>query len=219
MSIDTTIHDSALLIVDMQNDFVHPDGAAVRRSGEPDFAREMVPRLVGFLGAARQVGLRVIHARTQHSPWSLTPGSSTALKQQKAPIAFPGSWGAEFHAGLEPRSSADWQPPAHEFVVTKHRASAFIGTDLDMILRAQGIRRLFVAGVGTSTCVEATARDGAGLDYDVVVLSDCVACRELDRHEYSLRVMAATVGTVMSAAEITAAWQEAGLLARAAAAV
>jgi ureidoacrylate peracid hydrolase len=207
----TSIDASALLIVDMQNDFTHPDGAAVRRGGEPGFAQDMIPRLVTFLAAARHVGLPVIHARTQHSPWSTKPGSNSALKQKNARIAFPGSWGAEFTPGLEPRSSADWQPPVHEFVITKHRASAFIGTDLDMILRAQAIHRLFVAGVGTSACVEATARDGANLDYDVVVVSDCTACRALHRHEYSLCVMGETVGTVVSSAEIMASWREAGL--------
>ena len=78
-----------------------------------------------------------------------------------------GSWGSEFYAGL--------QPLPGDLVVTKHRYSAFIGTDLDMLLRARGFKSLLITGVGTGMCVFHTLTVGFMLDYYITLVEDCCA--------------------------------------------
>ena len=78
-----------------------------------------------------------------------------------------GSWGSEFYAGLQPLSG--------DLVVTKHRYSAFIGTDLDMLLRARGFKSLLITGVGTGMCVFHTLTVGFMLDYYITLVEDCCA--------------------------------------------
>ena len=73
-------------------------------------------------------------------------------------ICAPGTWGAEYYPGFEPRDVPDGQPGRTEYVVTKHRYSGFIGTDLDLILRSLEVKSLIMVGVASNNCVEATAR-------------------------------------------------------------
>jgi nicotinamidase-related amidase len=93
-----------------------------------------------------------------------------------------GSWGQRFVDGL--------QPEGDEPVVRKHRSSGFVGTNLDLVLRASRIETTVVIGVMTEGCVESTARDAAFYDYYVVLTSDCMASDVLAWHEASLTTMA-----------------------------
>jgi ureidoacrylate peracid hydrolase len=83
-------------------------------------------------------------------------------------------------------------------VVKKWRSSAFVGTNLDMVLRCNGIKTLVVTGDVTQGCVESTARDASFHDYYVVVLEDCVATYEHDLHEASLKVLRTRVDVTPS---------------------
>ncbi len=176
---------AALLLVDMQNDFCHEAGAVAARGGDVSLVQAMAPTLRDFLGCAREAGLPIIHIRTHHSPWTNSASWVTRHRSRKVVQCFPGSWGAEFYEGCEPRSDEAWTPGGHEYVVTKHRYSAFIDTDLDLVLRSQGIQTLIVGGTTTDTCVESTARDGFMNDYAIVLLADCTAAASKEVHEAS----------------------------------
>ena len=91
-----------------------------------------------------------------------------------------GTWGAEF--------SPEVAPEPGEPVVTKHRSSAFRNTDLDMILRSNGIETVVVIGEQTPGCIEATYRDAAYHDYYNVLIEDCVAAFDPEQHEASLLI-------------------------------
>jgi ureidoacrylate peracid hydrolase len=203
---------AALVIVDMQNDFCHPDGAEAALGANVGLVGEMAPRLVAFVAEARAVGLRMIFVRTLHSPWTNSPvwegrgGGRHARSEVR--VCLPGTWGAEFYAGLEPRQSADWQPAHHDYVVTKHRYSAFVDTDLDIVLRAQHIETLLMAGTASNGCVEATAYMGFMRDYAVVYLSDCTAASTEARHAEALQRVRSWA-TVASSADVVAAWARA----------
>ena len=165
---------AALIVVDMQNDFCDSNGAVAQHGGDPSLIQEMAPRLLRLLASARQVCLPIVHIRTHHSPWT---DSESWIGRFPTPrtLCYPGSWGADYYAGFEPRADAAWTPGCHEYVVTKHRYSGFVGTDLDQILRSHGIRSVIMTGEATNVCVETTARDAFMRDYFIAFVSDCTA--------------------------------------------
>jgi ureidoacrylate peracid hydrolase len=214
---DELVHpeQAALIIVDMQNDYCHPDGAEAALGADVRLAGEMAARLRDFLAEARPAGLRTIFVKTLHSPWT---DSDVWLKrgggrhgQTAVRVCLPGTWGAEFYAGLEPRTSADWEPANHDYVVTKHRYSGFVDTDLDLVLRAQRIRTLIMAGTASDGCVQATAYMGFMRDYAIVYLSDCTAASSAERHTLALQRVRSWA-TVTSAADVVQAWRSSGVL-------
>ncbi|EFQ62948.1 hydrolase, isochorismatase family [Pseudomonas fluorescens WH6] len=152
--------NAALLIIDMQQGMNQP---ALGRRNNPDAELHM-QRL---LGAWRQTDRPVVHVR--HI--SRTPGS----------VFWPGQPGCEFQAAL--------QPLAHEHVVEKNVPDAFTHTGLERWLHARSIRQLVVVGVITNNSVEATARSGGNLGFDVIVAAD--ACYTFDQTDLSGRLWSA----------------------------
>src|SRR6478672_9913433 len=149
-----------LIVVDMQNDFCHRDGAACKRGRDMAFVQDMIPRLVNLVNQARAHNFPICFVKTSGNQWTNSP-VWTEFKNPELLACAEGTWGAEFHAGLEPRDG--------EMIVTKHRYSAFIGTDLDMLLRARGVKSLLVTGVGTGMCVFHTLTVGFMLDYYITL--------------------------------------------------
>jgi ureidoacrylate peracid hydrolase len=143
---------AALIVVDVQNDFVSPEGSAGKRGEDVGAAMSMVPNLLRLIDEARRVGLTVVYIKTTHSEWTDTP-SWIYRSSQKSGLntCREGTWGAEFYQGIKPAPS--------ERVVIKHRYSAFINTDLNTVLHARNIQSVLVCGVATNVCVETTARD------------------------------------------------------------
>ena len=147
----------ALVVVDMQNDFCHSQGALAGEGTDVRHIQDMAPRLRTLLAAARQTGIAIVHVRTHHSPWTNSP-AWTRRKLGRVVRCFPGSWGADYYQGFEPILGDEWSPETHEYVVTKHRYSGFWDTDMDLILRSHGIKSLIMTGEATNVCVETTAR-------------------------------------------------------------
>lgn len=189
-----------LLIVDMQNDFCHPEGAACKRGRDMAFVQTMIPRLVRLVEKARQHEFPICFVRTSGNQWSNSP-VWTEFKNSDLLACAEGSWGAEFHAALEPR--------AGEMIVTKHRYSAFIGTDLDMLLRARGIKSLLVTGVGTGMCVFHTLTVGFMLDYYITLVEDCAATTYgPSAHKEAVALVQKHYGRIASSDEVVALWSQ-----------
>jgi ureidoacrylate peracid hydrolase len=190
---------AALLVVDVQNDFVSPQGSAGKRGEDVSAALAMMPNLIRLIDAGRRVGLTIVYIKTTHSEWTDTP-SWVYRSSQKSGLSScrEGSWGAEFYDGISPRSS--------ERVVIKHRYSAFINTDLNTVLRARGIQSVLACGVATNVCVETTARDAYMYDYYVTLIDDCSAAYETKLHLGTLDNMRRHFGLVASSNEIIEAW-------------
>jgi ureidoacrylate peracid hydrolase len=91
-------------------------------------------------------------------------------------------------------------------VVTKHRYSAFVDTELQALLRSNRIENLLLAGVATNVCVESTARDAFMFDYRVTVLSDCTGTYSETLREATLENMRRAFGTVATSTEVTRIW-------------
>jgi ureidoacrylate peracid hydrolase len=126
----------------------------------------MTPRLLRLIDAARQHGFPVCLIRTRANEWT-NSGVWTEFKDKNHLGVAEDTWGAEFCAGFEPKKG--------DLVITKHRYSAFVGTNLDQILRSRGIDSLVMTGVGTGMCVFQTLSVGFMLDYYITLVEDCAA--------------------------------------------
>lgn len=191
---------TALIVVDVQNDFVHSEGAlakVAKRAGfDMSMIQEMVPRLVKFIEEARKVKLPIIYVKGVNSRWDKSEVWTEVRGNES--IVEEGSWGAEFYEGISPRED--------ERIVLKHRYSTFIGTNLDLILRSLGIKTVIMTGVATNICVESTARDAFQRDYRVVFVSDLTATFSEQAHEATLFNISIAFGTVVSTKELISAW-------------
>jgi ureidoacrylate peracid hydrolase len=188
---------AALIVVDVQNDFCHPDGVLGKAGAPTGAAMEMIPRLQRLLDAARQSGTKVIFVQTIHE--SVTDSEAWRARSggRVHEICRKDTWGSAF-TGIA--------PGVDEPVVIKHRYSAFINTRLDSILRTFKTKTLIMTGVSTNVCVESTARQGLMLDYDVVFLGDCTAAYSQAEHDGALRNIAMHFGTVATSEDVMRAW-------------
>ncbi len=190
-----------LLVVDVQNDFCHPEGSMSKAGQDLSMVGEIMPHLSVLLEAARRIELPVIFTQAIHSSWTDSEAWSTRLHGVDLDLprhCREGSWGAELY---------EVTPGEGERVLVKRRFSAFYGTDLDVMLRARGIKSLILAGVATNICVETTARDAFMHDYQVVFLSDCTAAYSREEHHATLVNMSKYFGLVATSGEVTTAWR------------
>jgi ureidoacrylate peracid hydrolase len=192
---------AALILVDVQNDFVSPQGSAAKRGEDVSAAMTMIPNLTKLIAEARKVGLTIVYIRTTHSEWTDTP-SWIYRGSQKSGLntCREGTWGADFYTGIE--------PAATERVVIKHRYSAFINTDLNTVLRAKNIQSVLVCGVATNVCVETTARDAYMYDYYVTLIDDCSAAYEAKLHLGTLENIRRHFGLVASSGAVIDTWKD-----------
>lgn len=199
---------SALVLVDIQNDFVDPEGWVAKRK-PPGFTGDtgvaaVVDRAATVLEAARRAGVLVVHVRMIGDARYLSEAQRAvffrANGEQVPPCVLEGTWGADFPESLTPEVGD------REVVVDKHRYSAFIGTRLHQVLRTHRIRTIVVGGVATSGCVESTIRDGFMLDHHVVVPADICGDYEQVRHDASLSKLDGSFATVTDANEILDLW-------------
>jgi ureidoacrylate peracid hydrolase len=187
---------SAVVVVDVQNDFCAPDGAAALGGKDVSAVNAMLPRLQRFLANAHAHGTNVIFVQTIHEP---STDSEVWIGRRTDPNArncVKGSWGAAFAVA----------PLANDPVVVKHRYSAFVHTRLDSVLRTMKVENLIVVGVATNVCVESTTRHGYMLDYNVVLVSDCCAAYDAAAHDMTLLVHRKYFGTVATSDAIVASW-------------
>lgn len=195
---------TAMLLVDIQNDYIAPGGAFARERKNLSMARAMVPQVRRLLDGARETGvMRVFIQQTlleravSESPSHLLFRTRDGRNPEYAAL---GTWGHEVVEDLAPQSD--------ELRVLKFRSSAFVATNLDMLLRSNGIRTVVVVGLWSDGCVFATASHASWLDYYVVVPEDCIAASDQARHAAALTLLRARHPTT-PADEIIAAWKRA----------
>ncbi len=189
--------ETALLVIDMQNDVLHENGA-VKELGVGRFAREVgtienTKRTIDF---ARKNKIPVIYVKMVLRPdyadvvdvaFGKILKDTQALKQ--------GSWGAEIVDELRSEKT--------DYIVEKRRGSAFYNTDLEILLRGLRRRVLMITGVVTNFCVEATIRSAVDRDFEVIVLSDCLASINKEAQEFPLKVTFPLLGRVATSQELT----------------
>lgn len=194
---------TAVLVVDMQNDFC-AEGGYINTVLKKDVSesKDVAAAVMKVVEAARKVGAPVIWIKAIYDPRFIS--GPVIVKQREKGIdavcCAQGSWGADFFM-VSPR--------ADEFVIEKHRYSAFSCTELDNILRDRGIRTLVVTGVATNICVESTFRDGFHRGYYIAIPRDAVGSHNKDAHEATLRGADFLFGDVISADRLGEVWSTA----------
>ena len=182
---------TAVVVVDMLNDFLEESGAMPLPAGQALY--EPTRRL---LAAARAQGTRVLWVCDSHPP-------DDREFEKRTPHCLAGTWGAQIVAALE--------PPDDDYRVPKRRYSGFYETDLDLRLRELRIETLILTGVVTNICVRSTAHDAFFRGYDVIVVKDCVAATSDREQESSLYDIDTHFGTVTGLQEALTLFDQAGV--------
>jgi nicotinamidase-related amidase len=200
------ITKSALVIVDMQNDFVHPEGGFAYRARENPDAKIDLPFLMGTIphvkrlaDAFRKAGRPVIyiahvlkpdHSDAQMPYWRRPRGPQAGNRT----FIAEGTWGAQIIDELKPHEG--------EHLVVKKGFGGFSNTPLDTILRNLGVTTCVVCGVTTCVCVSTTIRGGVEHNYRMILAKDGVAEVHRDTHEAELKTMARFFADVKSTDEV-----------------
>jgi nicotinamidase-related amidase len=169
---------AALLIIDMQNDFVR-EGSPLRVEG----AAAIIGPARSALEIFRRCRLPVFHVLRVHRK----DGADVEIFRQdffkKTPFAVEGTPGARVISDLEPSDG--------EYIIRKIRMSAFMQTDLDLLLRTLCVDTLFIAGIQTPNCIRTTVFDAMALNYRTFLIEDAVAAKNDEIHQGNCRDMAA----------------------------
>lgn len=193
--------NAAVLVVDVQNDFCAPDGGLAKLGVDMSAIDKCIPKIAILVDAARQANVPVIHIRTHADA---TTESPTWMEQRlrRSPDrprwCEPKTWGADFYKVT---------PQSDEIIITKHRYSGFIDTNLDLILRSSGISSLIMTGVASNNCVDCTARDGFMKDYYIVFVDDCTAATNAAIHAATIANIESLFGAVVKSEQVLKEWR------------
>ncbi|MER6242163.1 cysteine hydrolase [Streptomyces griseorubiginosus] len=202
--------ETALVLIDMQRDFLEPGGFGESLGNDVEQLRRTIAPLRAVLDACRAAGMAVLHTREGHLPdLSDCPPSKLLRGNPSLRIGDPGPKGRILIRGEEGHDIIEeLYPLAGEPVIDKPGKGAFYATDFGELLSARGIRHLVVTGVTTEVCVHTTVREANDRGYECLVLSDCVGSYFPQFQQAGLEMVAAQGGifgwTAESAAFLTA---------------
>lgn len=187
---------TALLIIDMQRDFVDPKGFGEALGNDVALLRKTIGPISETLQAARKVGMMVIHTREGHRPdLSDLPETKRLRGHLETGIGDEGPMGRILVRGEHGHGIVDELTPLEdEPVIDKPGKGAFYATDLEGILRNRGIRSLIVTGVTAEVCVQSTVREANDRGFECLVLSDCIASYFPEFYEATIQMIMAQGG-------------------------
>lgn len=202
----------ALLVIDMQRDFLDPLGYVAQSGVDVSILRRTIDPVRRLLAAARAAKIPVFHTREGHRP---DLSDLTEFKRQRAagsgaaigsvgPLGRLLVRGEEGHAIIE-----EVAPLPGEVIVDKPGFGAFFATDLELILRSAGISSLTIAGVTTDICVHSTLREAIDRGFDCTTVSDACAAGVAGVHDAMLRCIAGEggiLGRVLDTETVVSAW-------------
>lgn len=167
---------TALIVIDMQRDFLLPGGFGESLGNDVGQLLKVVPPLAALIAAARDAGILVIHTREGHLPdLSDCPPAKLNRGAPSRRIGDPGKYGRILIRGEYGHDIVDELSPVNgEVVIDKPGKGAFYATDLQDVLTAAGATQLLVTGVTTEVCVHTTTREANDRGYECLVVSDCV---------------------------------------------
>ncbi|MEL6399529.1 MAG: isochorismatase family cysteine hydrolase [Cyanobacteria bacterium J06607_6] len=197
---DLPLEKTALLIIDMQNDFCHPDGFnGSELALDLTAVRAIIPAIQSLLDWAREMEIKTIFTRESHAPdlSDLSPSKQMRYANAGSPIGQRGKMGrflVRGEAGVAIIN--ELQPLPEEAQLDKPAHSCFIDTSLDQQLRASDITHLIITGVTTECCVLATYRHASDLGYYCLLLDDCCAAFEPQDHDATVHILQAEGGVL-----------------------
>ena len=186
----------ALLIIDMQRDFLEPGGFGEMLGNDVSQLRRTIEPNKKLLAAWREKGLQVMHTREGHRPdLGCLPPAKKIRGRSKTTIGDPGPMGRILVRGEAGHDIIpELYPVFGEAVIDKPGKGAFFATDLHAILQNRGIKQLIVTGVTTEVCVNTTVREANDRGYDCLVPEDCVGSYFPEFQEMGLKMIKAQGG-------------------------
>lgn len=195
---------TALLIVDVQNDFVDERGRIGREGADVSSLQAAIEQINRLVDAARAVGAPVVYVRTVHGPEVDTaPYQARYERRGMAPddvLCAAGTWGAELASALRP-------PGPDEAVVVKHGYDGFSTHELPALLQRRGMRAVIVTGVVANLCVRATTFSAFEHGYFPIVPQESTASTDPDVARAALGDIASWYGETPTVDEVLAAWR------------
>lgn len=195
-AITVNLDRTAVIMIDMQRDFLEPGGFGESLGNDVSLLQKAVAPCRALLDAARRKGILVVHTREGHRPdLSDAPRAKVERGAPSLRIGAKGPMGRILVRG-EPGHDLipELYPIAGEPVIDKPGKGAFYATDLQSILRNRGIESLIVCGVTTEVCVHTTVREGNDRGYRCIVPGDCCGSYFPEFHEMGLRMIKAQGG-------------------------
>lgn len=187
----------ALIVIDMQRDFLDPGGYAATAGMDVSALRQPILFISTLLDHARRHGMLVVHTREGHRPdlSDCPPAKLARSRQAGAEIGSNGPLGRLLVRGEYGHDFVDeLQPLTGEPVVDKPGYGAFHQTDLAQILMSRGIRRLYLCGVTTEVCVHSTLREAADRGFECVLVADACGSAHPQLHAAALQMVAVEGG-------------------------
>ena len=206
-------HETALLIIDMQRDFLDPEGYIGQSGVDVGVLRAIIPNVRRLLEAGRAAGIRVIHTREGHRPdlSDLPPVKARRAARSGAAIGSSGPLGRLLVRGESGHAIIpELEPLSNEVVIDKPGFGAFYATDLEHLLRGAAIQSLAIAGVTTDICVHTTLREAVDRGFYCTTVGDACAAGDPGVHDAMLRCIAGEgniLGEVCNADAMIAQWR------------
>jgi len=193
---------TALVIIDVQEDFLSPDGPAGNWGIDFGLLEPPLEKIEALIPAARAAGVVPVFVRVVTRP-ETDSAALTLLHRRKG---RPDGSVALCRAGTKGADYYRIRPVAGDIEIEKALYSSFVGTDLDAQLRARGIDTLVVTGFTTDCCVDCTVRDAFHLNYNVFLVADACAAYEAALHWGALNGLSKNCALLTESAAVLAAW-------------
>lgn len=181
--VELSPESSAVVVVDMINEFLEPGGLMVLESG-----RSLYEPIQTLVDAAHEHGMAVVWLRDEH------PDLSDPEFRKRTVHCLEGTWGTQIVDALK--------PGADDVILPKSTYNGFFRTPLDQVLRERGVKTLIVTGVVTNICVRSTCHDAFFLGYEVLVPEDCVSATSDREQASSLYDIDTHYGTVTTLSQV-----------------
>ncbi len=196
---------TALIVIDMQRDFLDPRGYAAIAGLDINLLRKAIPGVAKILQAAREAGIVIVHTREANAPdlSDVPPAFLEATARTGAPVGSAGPLGrllirGEYGAGIVDELA----PREGEIVIDKPGFSAFEATALGSMLTTRGIRTLILCGITTEVCVSSTLRTAIDRGFRCITLHDACASAYPDLHDAAMRMIQVEGGVFGHVADV-----------------
>lgn len=190
---------TALVVVDMQNDFCSPGGYLDKLGADLTAVAPAAHGISRLLESARTAGVTVVHVQSWFDGKFLNAPMLERLERFNIePYCVSGSWGADFIEELKPFDN--------EQVVVKHTYSAFQKTRLNEVLRDAGITTVVLCGTATNNCVDGTGRDAFYEGYYVVMVPDAACAPTAELHQHAIATARHGYAVIAEVAEVEEVW-------------
>ncbi len=193
---------TALVVVDVQNDFCHSDGHFAKHGKNITTTQATLESTIAFVNHAQNLGIQVYFLQQLTLPNGASDSPAwlrfKCRDGKSSEYTLKGSWGAELIDGLEKGPK--------DVLIEKFRPDGFVGTSLNLLLKANGIQTTIILGTTTEGCVESTVRGASYHDYYVVVVKDLVSSPNAVQHEGSMNLFQARY-VMANSQDILGTWE------------